>query len=216
MADVLVRNNASAIAPRGMWILGMLLLCTGLAFAGCGNQQSEKSYADRITQERVSRDMEMRGDRSVIPAKQRKSFRGLQYYDIDSTYRFVRPVDRPATPDTVRMAQSTGGVADQLRVGTVAIPFPQRGDTLAVFEVTEGEERGQWWIPFTDETNGGTTYKLGRYVDVEKMDGDSVIVDFNTAYNPTCAYNPRFACPIPPEENALAFDVPVGEQKPLF
>lgn len=187
-----------------------------LLLTGCGERSTEKSYADQITQERVSRDMEMRGDRSIIPAKQRKNFRGLQYYDVDSTYRFMRPIERRPEPDTVMMAESTGGVAPQIRVGYVAIPFPQKRDTLAVYEVTEGEERGTWWIPFTDATNGGKTYKLGRYVDLEKIGTDSVEVDFNTAYNPTCAYNPRYACPIPPDENHVPFPIPVGEQKPLF
>jgi uncharacterized protein (DUF1684 family) len=208
-------NLPGRISLRPVCLVVAVIVAAGLLTA-CDDRSSEKSYTDRITNERVSRDMEMRGDRSVIPAKQRKSFRGLEYYDIDSTYRFVRPVDRRPRPDTVMMAESTGGVAAQVRVGTVSINFPQQADTLTVFEVTEGEDRGQWWIPFTDATNGGPTYRLGRYVDLERAGTDSVIVDFNTAYNPTCAYNPRYACPIPPDANALPFDVPVGEKKPVF
>jgi len=196
-------------------LAGCVILLVILA-AGCGDRNSEMSYADRVTQERVSRDMEMRSDRSVIPPRRRASFRGLQYFDIDSTYHFTLPLDRFPSTDTVMMAESTGGVAPQVRVGTISVPFSQERDTLTVFEVTEGKDRGTLWIPFTDRTNGQTTYELGRYVDLETVGEDSVAVDFNTAYNPTCAYNPRYACPIPPDANALSFAVAVGEKTPKF
>lgn len=205
------RHLLSSTVVRGGSVLVLALLA-----AGCGDRNSEMSYADRVTQERVSRDMEMRSDRSVIPPQRRASFRGLQYFDVDSTYHFTLPIDRFPSTDTVMMAESTGGVAPQVRVGTISIPFPQQRDTLTVFEVTEGKERGTLWIPFTDETNGETTYELGRYVDLETIGEDSVAVDFNTAYNPTCAYNPRYACPIPPDANALSFAVSVGEKTPKF
>lgn len=197
-------------------LLLAVLLGSVVVWSGCGDQETSLSYADKVTQERVTRDMEMRSDRTVIPPRRRSSFQGLDYFDIDSTYHFVLPLNRFASIDTVMMAESTGGVAPQVRVGTVAVPFPQKTDTLTVFEVTEGRERGSLWIPFTDATNGDESYKLGRYVDLETLEGDSVDVDFNLAYNPTCAYNPRYACPIPPEENDLSFAVPAGEKTPRF
>jgi len=199
-------------------------LLGGLA-GGCNGEREGPSYADAITQERVTRDMEMRSDRSVIPPRQRDSFRGLQYFAIDTTYRYTVPLDRRPRPDTVLIAESTGGVAPQVRVGEVVVPFPPRPDTLEVFRVMEGESRGQLWIPFTDATNGQQTYAMGRYVDLDPVGGtpeagsaspDSVRVDFNKAYNPTCTYDPTYACPIPPDENALPFPVPAGEQKPLL
>ena len=170
--------------------------------------------------------MEMREKTSVIPATIRKNFQGLTYYDVDSTYRYVVPLQRSPAPDTIMMAESTGGIAEQIRVGQVAVPFPQRADTLQVLKVKSGEERGQLWIPFADATNGTETYKAGRYVDLEPVgadptaadpaEADSVVVDFNRAYNPTCAYNPEYACPLPPDDNAVPFPIPVGEQKPKF
>lgn len=197
-------------------LLLAVLLGSVMVVVGCGDEEKSLSYTEQVTQERVTRDMEMRSDRTVIPPRQRASFRGLDYFDIDSTYHFVLPLNRFASTDTVMMAESTGGVAPQVRVGTVAVPFPQKTDTLTVFEVTEGKDRGTLWIPFTDATNGGMTYKLGRYVDLETVGEDSIDVDFNLAYNPTCAYNPQYACPIPPEENDLSFAVRAGEKTPRF
>ena len=197
-------------------LLFAVLLGSVVVWSGCGDQATSLSYADKVTQERVTRDMEMRSDRTVIPPRRRSSFQGLDYFDIDSTYHFILPLNRFASTDTVMMAESTGGVAPQVRVGTVAVPFPQKTDTLTVFEVTEGKERGSLWTPFTDATNGDESYELGRYVDLEILGRDSVDVDFNLAYNPTCAYNPRYACPIPPEENDLSFAVRAGEKTPRF
>lgn len=210
---VAARNPARLL---GAVLIGSVCLGLVLVLSGCGDQESSLSYADEVTQERVTRDMEMRSDRTVIPPRRRSSFRGLDYFDIDSTYHFVLPLNRFASTDTVMMAESTGGVAPQVRVGTVAVPFAQKTDTLTVFEVTEGPERGSLWIPFTDATNGDESYDLGRYVDLETVGEDSVDVDFNLAYNPTCAYNPRYACPIPPEENDVAFGIRAGEKRPRF
>ncbi|SRR6056297_3524344 len=200
-------------------VLGAGLLLT---VAGCGGEASpERSYADRIQQHRLERDMQMREKTSVIPATIRKNFQGLTYYDVDSTYRYVVPLQRSPAPDTIMMAESTGGIAEQIRVGHVTVPFPQRADTLQVLKVKSGEEKGQLWIPFADATNGGETYKAGRYVDLQPVgadpaQADSVVADFNRAYNPTCAYNPEFACPLPPDDNAVPFPIPVGEKKPKF
>jgi len=207
--------------------LGSILFAV-LLVAGCASEDADRSYADRVQQYRVERDMEMRRDNSVIPATRRKSFQGLRYYDVDESYRYVVPLLRSPSPDTVMMAESTGGIAEQIRVGHVVVPFPQRADSLMVLQVKSGEEKGQLWIPFADATNGNETYKAGRYVDLRPAgadgeaageDGtvpDSVVVDFNRAYNPTCTYNPEFACPLPPDENTLRFPIPVGEKTPVF
>lgn len=187
-----------------------------LLVAGCDGEERQVSYVEEVTQERVQRDMEMRSKRTVIPPQRREDFRGLQYYPVDTTYRYEVALQRFPQPDTVLIAQSTGGVAPQVRVGRVGIPFSQDSDTLTVFKITDGEEAGQLWTPFTDATNGSTTYSAGRYVDLRAHDGDSVVVDFNRAYNPTCTYNPDYACPIPPGSNDLPFPIPAGEQNPLF
>ncbi len=211
-----------------LWMYCGSLLIAALFVVGCSGEEAERSYADRIQQHRIERDMEMRRDNSVIPATQRKNFQGLRYYDVDRSYRYVVPLLRSPSPDTVMMAESTGGIAEQIRVGHVVVPFPQRADSLMVLQVKSGEEKGRLWLPFADATNGTDTYKAGRYVDLRPAAGDgaasgedgtvpdSVVVDFNRAYNPTCTYNPEFACPLPPDENTLPFPIPAGEKTPQF
>jgi hypothetical protein len=193
--------------------LALVLLVTA-----CGRSASgPSSYQQDVMQSRVQRDMEMREAKTtVIPPSRLSAFRGLNYYDVDTTYRFVVPLQRRAQPDTVRMPESTGTVSEQVVVGSVAVPFPQGTAQLNVLRVRSGPDRGQLWIPFADATNGEATYRAGRYVDLRPAPGDSVVVDFNRAYNPTCTYNPSYACPLPPPENRVSFPIPAGEKTPSF
>ncbi|PQJ34501.1 hypothetical protein BSZ35_07735 [Salinibacter sp. 10B] len=194
--------------------LGGLLLV--LLLSGCGDGSASQSYEQRIMQARVQRDMQMREKESVLPPNRRADFRGLDYYGVDSTYRFVTPLQRLEQPDTMMLAENTGRIRAQVRIGRVTIPLPSGNKTLTVFRGASDDPRGRFWIPFADETNGNGTYEAGRYVDLAQAPNDSVVVDFNRAYNPTCAYNPEFACPLPPDGNRIDAPIPVGEKTPKF
>jgi len=205
-------------APRTMErfataVLGALLV---LGAVGCGGGPAESSYEQQIMQDRVQRDMEMREKNSVIPPRRLDAFQGLDYYAVDPAYRFVLSFQEQVAPDTVMLAENTGQIRPQVRVGRVTVPLPSGDARLAVFRGASDDPRGRLWVPFADATNGDSTYSAGRYVDLERAEGDSVIVDFNRAYNPTCAYNPEFACPLPPEQNRLDVSIPAGEKTPKF
>lgn len=192
------------------------LFVGSVALGGCEGETSTDEYEQQVMQDRVERDMSMREEESVLPPGRRSAFRGLDYYNVDPAYRFVVPLERSAQPDTVMVAESTGGVRPQVLVGRVTIPFPNSEEQLIVFEGEGETPRGRLWLAFADATNGDSTYKAGRYVDVEPAEGDSVVVDFNRAYNPTCVYNPDYACPLPPSENRIDAPVTAGEKMPLF
>jgi hypothetical protein len=194
-------------------VLGVLLALGG---AGCGGGPPESSYKQQVMQDRVQRDMQMREKNSVIPPRRLDAFQGLDYYAVDPAYRFVVPFREQAAPDTVMLAENTGQIRPQVRVGRVAVPLPSGDARLAVFRGASDDPRGRLWVPFADATNGDSTYSAGRYVDLSRAAGDSVVVDFNRAYNPTCAYNPEFACPLPPEQNRLDRAIPAGEKIPKF
>jgi uncharacterized protein (DUF1684 family) len=202
--------DCSGPVGRGLVVLLALVLCA------CGGASSGSSgYEQELMQERVQRDMQMREKESVIPPDRRSAFRGLDYYAADTTYRYVVSLQRSA-PDTVWIPESTGDLSPQLRVGHVPVPLPGGEQELVVFRGASDDPRGRLWVPFADATNADSTYEAGRYVDLQRTEGDSVIVDFNRAYNPTCAYNPDFACPLPPSENRMDGPVPVGEKRPQF
>lgn len=211
-----VRHVAIAHVLRVL-VLSIVVLAVG----GCAAEAPERSYADRVWQHRVERDMQMREDGSVLPRAARAQFRGLQYFDVDTSYRFTLPLQPAVRPDTVLMAGSAGEVVPQERLGEVAVPFPGGEHVLTVYRSLSGSDSLELWIPFRDATNGRQTYGAGRYVDVERAaetnaETGRLIVDFNYAYNPTCAYNPAFNCPLPPQRNWLPLAVRAGEQTPAL
>ena len=186
-----------------------LLLVIGLG-AGCASTPESTSYRQEVLQHRVEREMSLRDKNSVLPPAARKQFKGLNYYPVDSTYRFTVPLEPAASRDTVWMVESTGGMAPKVRIGHVDVPFPDDTARLSVFRV-QGQET--LWVPFGDATNQSTTYPAGRYLDAPMESDSTLVLDFNKAYNPTCDYNPDYTCPLPPSSNRLALAVPAGEQR---
>jgi uncharacterized protein len=194
---------------RSMLRVGLVLVLAGW-LAACGAEPKPATYKQEILQHRMQRDMNLRDKNSVLAPSLRDAFKGLHYFPVDSSYRFQVSLERAASPDTVRMRESTGGMVAQAKIGAVELTFPDgRSTTLSVFRLSGQEDL---WIPFKDSTNRSTTYPAGRYLDAEIVD-DSLLVDFNKAYNPACDYNPQYACPFPPPENRIAFAVPAGEQR---
>jgi uncharacterized protein (DUF1684 family) len=158
---------------------------------------------------------------SPVPAANRSTFQA-SHFDADPALRFevtVEPAPPPA-PGAFALELPNSG-ADTLsfaRVGRIAVPFPGGARTLSVFWMTG--YAGGLFIPFRDATNGDETYGAGRYlVDAAKsadLGGDpaagTLIIDFNFAYQPSCAFDPRWACPLAPPENRLDLEVRAGER----
>ena len=103
---------------------------------------------------------------------------------------------------------STGDVQTYIRYGK--IKFEVEGETVEL-TVYLAQAGGGFFLPFMDATNGTDSYDGGRYIDIEPMTGDKYLIDFNLAYNPYCAYNEYWSCPIPPKENRLSVRIEAGE-----
>jgi len=146
----------------------------------------------------------------------RVAFRGLSYYPYDLRWRVRGTVDRTVAPLSHAVTLSGDGPVEFTRVALVRFRCPPGDAALSLYWL-EGYGGGLF-LPFRDATCGRITYPSGRYlIDTVKganlgLAGDEIVLDFNYAYNPSCAYNDRWACPLAPRENWLAFEVPVGEQ----
>lgn len=158
---------------------------------------------------------------SPVPPAERAAFRA-RHFDHDPRLRFEVPIGPapPPAPGAHALALPNSG-PDTLsfgRVGTIALPFPDRPRSLSVFWMAG--YAGGLFIPFRDETNGTDTYGAGRYlIDAAKsmdLGGDAtrgkLIVDFNFAIQPSCAFDPRWACPLAPPENRLDLAIHAGER----
>ena len=82
----------------------------------------------------------------------------------------------------------------------------------ATLQIYQDPEDGYFFLPFVDSTAPEETYGAGRYLEIEPAAGGQFLIDFNTAYNPYCAYNGNWACPLPPRENYLKIRIEAGEK----
>jgi uncharacterized protein (DUF1684 family) len=158
---------------------------------------------------------------SPVPREARDGFSAL-HFDYDGTLRFtvaIEPAPPPA-PGALALELPNSG-ADTLsfsRLGRVELPFADEPRTLSVFWMAG--YAGGLFIPFRDATNGAETYGAGRYLlDTAKsadLGGDpaagTLILDFNFAFQPSCAFDPRWACPLAPPENRLDLAIRAGER----
>jgi hypothetical protein len=160
---------------------------------------------------------------SPVPRDDRQGFEA-QYFEYDAALRFSPPLEPAPAPEAGALAlELPNSGTDSLafsRVGRVTIPFVDGPRSLAVFWMAGYS--GGLFIPFRDATNGRETYDAGRYlVDAAKsadLGGDptegTLVLDFNFAYQPSCAFDPRWACPLAPPENRLDLAIRAGERLP--
>ena len=155
---------------------------------------------------------------SPIPPDRRSAFPGVAWYDYDPAWRVVGIVEPIAARSTFEIVLASDGVLRCTRVARVHFAAKSKSGALTLYWL-EGYGGGLW-LPFADATNGAATYGGGRYLyDTIKgadlgVGSDTLALDFNYAYNPSCAYDERWSCPLSPPENRLPFAVEAGEKAP--
>ncbi|WP_049928852.1 DUF1684 domain-containing protein [Halopiger goleimassiliensis] len=159
---------------------------------------------------------------SPIPPDDRDEFDGLDYFDPDPDYRVQATATVHDDPEVVLMDTTAGREMRYLRVATLEFDLSRGDEELqdGTFELDayrmESPEDEPLFVPFRDKTTGQQTYEGGRYMELaperDLEDGDEIIVDFNLAYTPFCAYSETFDCPLPPEDNWLEVAIPAGER----
>jgi uncharacterized protein len=153
---------------------------------------------------------------SALDAAQKANFNGLPYYDYNPDYRLTVELETNVEPTETTVDLGDDGKLTYRRVAQAHFNVPTGTGMLNVYWI-QGYGGGLF-LPFGDFTNANTTYGGGRYLyDTIKgadlgTSGSVIILDFNYAYNPSCAYNPRWVCPLTPPENKLPFPIPAGEQ----
>ena len=158
---------------------------------------------------------------SPVPSDARASFRA-RHWPYDADLRFQVAVDPvpPPVPGAMALALPNSGedVLSFERIGSLDIPFRDGARQLSLFWIAG--YGGGLFLPFRDATNGHETYGAGRYLldGVKSADlggdptGGTLVVDFNFAYQPSCAFDPKWACPLAPPENRLDIAIRAGER----
>jgi uncharacterized protein len=149
---------------------------------------------------------------SPLTREQRATFEELAYYPENNALVIRETLQRDGVDldEVIVMQTTTGGTQSYRRAGVVRFSVADVPAQLTLFTSSDG---GELFLPFRDATSGKETYGAGRYLEVEPPGLDQlVVVDLNHAYNPYCAYNPDWSCPIPPGENWLAVPIRAGEK----
>lgn len=151
------------------------------------------------------------GDHSPLTKHQRAHFDGLAYFAEQPALAFELPLDQsgPDIGQQIMLGATDGTAKPFVRAGRVTFPVNGEQVTLLVFREPD---RGRYYLPFRDGTAGNETYAVGRYLDPQARPNGDLVVDFNYAYNPYCAYNDGWSCPIPPRENVTPVRIEAGEK----
>jgi hypothetical protein len=152
----------------------------------------------------------------MVAAETKVTLAGLRFYPFDPAYRFKVMVEPVVPPEPLRLGASDGSIRPAHRVGRVRLRMPGGEARLSLFQLDDIKDQypDMLFLPFRDAGAGTETYGAGRYVDVERLAGGVVAIDFNRATNPDCAYGVSAQCPITPAENTLPFKVEAGEMLP--
>jgi uncharacterized protein len=177
---------------------------------------------DALTQFRAARDELFRTHpSSALEPEDKSSFTGLHYFDEDPSYRVSARVEPGDGTELVIDTGGEDGAVTYRRVGRLVFTLDGQECGLTVLSLVQ--YAGGLFVPFRDRTSGKETYGGGRYLFDTAKDTDGlvlevrsgaseVMLDFNYAYNASCAYSPRWACPLAPPENHLPVAIQAGEK----
>jgi uncharacterized protein (DUF1684 family) len=144
---------------------------------------------------------------SPLTPEQKRNFEGLNYFPENPDLRLEVTVEELPDKDKIDMQTTTGSIQTYVRYGKFKFSADGEEAELTVYASPQG-----FFLPFVDSLAGKETYPAGRYLEPEPIDGNEFLVDFNLAYNPYCAYNEDWTCPITPFENRVGIPIRAGEK----
>jgi uncharacterized protein len=186
-----------------------------IAYSFIGNEEVkplqivDNEYIKSIQNLRSEKDSYLKKD-TASPIEDKINFKGLKYFDINPAFKVTGKIDKVTSGQTINITMSGGEVEEYEAYGNVKFEIEGVKCVLKIFKTSEGN----LFLPFKDLTSNKETYGAGRYLDfgVNEVNGNEIIIDFNRAYHPYCAYNHTFTCPVPPAENTLNVGVKAGER----
>lgn len=188
----------------------VVLFAVGYMFTAA---ESPEAYIEKIEKERERQFKFIRFNvESPLNEEQKKNFHSLTFYEIDPAYR-IKARLLPIENKKVREVPLTDGSKEKYIEHSFA-EFELGGKTnrLLLLQSIKETDMRNFFLAFADETSGSATYGGGRYLNVRQDGKKSITLDFNLAFNPYCAYNPNYACPLPPKENLLTISIEAGEK----
>lgn len=155
-------------------------------------------------------------DAKTSPLKEEdlKTFKSLEFYPVSSKYFVNAKFVKAKNEKVFDMKTSTSRRPKYIKYGTVFFTLNGVPLQLNVYQdvalSAKDEYKYYLFLPFSDQTCGNGSYAGGRYIDLKVPKGNIISIDFNQAYNPYCAYNYKYSCPIVPSENDLNVEIKAG------
>jgi uncharacterized protein len=143
---------------------------------------------------------------SPLTFEQKKVFKGLKYFSENSSLRLEVVVERFPKKEKIHMETSSGSVQTYTRYGRFKFTIDGQETELTIYG-----DHSDFFMPFVDNLHGKETYGGGRYLEPIELGKENFLIDFNMAYNPYCAYNDLFSCPLTPFENRVKVSIRAGE-----
>jgi hypothetical protein len=148
-----------------------------------------------------------RHPQSPLTRQQKREFKGLDYFPENKSLRFEVEVEIFPQPEIIEIQTSTGDIQPYQRFGQFRFLVDGQAAVLTIYSSSNG-----YFLPFVDSLAGTETYPAGRYLEPEPISSNRFLIDFNLAYNPYCAYNENWSCPLTPFENRLRLPIRAGER----
>lgn len=198
-------------------LIGLVLVSLLSVFYFWSNPQDSKDeYLLKIQKERKEKDdLFKNGKSSPLVEADKKDFKGLNYFEVDSRYKVKARLEY-FTTDSTEIFPTTGGKKRYYkRFGKAFFKIDGLDLSLTLWLVAEKNlgRKPLIFLPFTDLTSDEESYGAGRYLDLEVPQNQEIEIDFNKAYNPYCVYNEEYNCPLVPRENYLPIKIKSGEKK---
>ncbi len=198
------------VSKNKVWIVFAVLVLLIGYFSLSSTEESVADYVARIQDHRAQQAYFLQHSEESPFANPALNFSELKFYDIDIKYKVRAKVYLFEEEISRTIVTNTGEKRQYKELGWAHFDWNEAVHKLLIFQAVDSDEL---FVGFKDATSGLTTYGAGRYIETETIKDGHLIIDFNKAYNPYCAYSDEFSCPLPPKENSLNFKIEAGEQR---
>jgi uncharacterized protein (DUF1684 family) len=191
----------------------LLFLFFPLICIGQSQMEKAKKFQDELNEEYADK------ERSPLTEKDFKHFEGLPFFSIDTTFAVKATLEYTPNDSIFKMKTTTDRLPEYRRGAIARFIIDGKEYELSLYRnlrlMTMEKYKNYYFLPFKDNTCGNTSYGGGRFMDFNIVEGqEELIIDFNMSYNPLCAYNVRYSCPIVPQENYLDVEINAGVMAP--
>lgn len=198
---------------KNILILVVALVVLGSLIYTMSGGESTAQYTERIEAERERQFKYLKFNlESPLTEPQKKELEQLSFYPVDEAFKVKARLEPIEVKTMVQIPLTDGSVEKYVRHSFAVFDLNGKEVKLLLLQAADELDKRNFFLAFADQTSAEETYGGGRYLNLRQDGQRSITIDFNLAFNPYCAYNPDFACPIPPKENILEIPIRAGEK----